>query len=223
MQPEDSKAHPSVRWTMIWVVLLAIPLVPFTIMTLSGSDPFLAWAGSVRDHAAITGAVCAFLLVTDVVLPIPSSFVAVVSGQALGMAGGGLLNWVAITAGHGAGYALARTWGRPLVERYVGARQLNNAERTWRHGATTALILSRPVPVLAESLAMFAGLVGFTPLKFLAIAAIANLPHSFLYSWAGSSSSDLSTLTPLLAAGVGVPTVGYLLFIAWNRMRGKAR
>lgn len=211
------------RWTVIWIVLLAIPLTPFTIMVLSGGDPFLAWVQSVEEHSGAAAAVCFILLISDVFLPIPSSFVAVVAGQALGTVGGGLLNWVAITAGHTIGFAVARAWGKPVVEKYVGSNQLGAAERTWRNGASMAVILSRPVPVLAESLAMFAGLVGFTPAKFIALAALANLPHSFLYSWAGAGATDLAKLTPLVAAGVGIPTGAYLLFMAWARFSGRAR
>src|SRR5690349_13072080 len=114
MRNEEMKLRQSARWVLVWICLLAIPLVPFTIMTASGHDPFLAMAESAEATSA-AAAVCFGLLAFDVLLPVPSSFVAVVSGKALGFAGGMALNWVGITLGHLLGFWLARSFGRPMV------------------------------------------------------------------------------------------------------------
>lgn len=220
MHTEEAQQSPTQslrRWVVLWVVLLAIPLVPFTIMMSMGHDPFAAWVESVRERATAAAIVCFILLASDVLLPVPSSLVALVSGQALGAAGGGLLNWVAITLGHLIGFALARRWGRPIAERFIGAEGLARAGGAWERGATVGLILSRPVPVLAEALSMFAGLTAFSPWRFALIAGLANLPHSFIYSWAGANIRDLQSLNVLVAAGVGAPAVAYLLFALWRR------
>lgn len=205
------EASKSARWIIIWICLLAIPLVPFTLMTMSGHDPFLALAESTKATSA-AAVVCFGLLATDVLLPVPSSFVAVVSGKALGLIGGTALNWVGITLGHLLGFWLARRFGRPIVVRFAGEAGTERAEDLWNRGRVIGIVLSRPVPVLAESLSMFAGLTSMDWKRYAMIIAMANLPHSFIYAWAGSSLHDLASLNLLIAAGVGVPSVAYLLF-----------
>jgi uncharacterized membrane protein YdjX (TVP38/TMEM64 family) len=217
---EHKKGSGFWRWVVVWVVLLAIPLVPFGIlMTVYEQDPFEVMVRAVEGKA-VAGLICFSLLASDVFLPIPSSMVAVVSGGALGALAGGLLNWISITVGHSIGFALARKWGRPLVERFVGAAALTEADRAWQRGATAGLIISRPIPVLAEALSMFAGLTGFSWKRFVLVALVANAPHSFIYSWAGARFHDAGSLSALVLAGVGVPTLGYLGFIYWSRVRG---
>lgn len=212
----SNSGNPRLGWLVIWAVLLAIPLVPFSVMTALGHDPFEALAGKVEGKWAAV-LVCFSLLASDVVLPIPSSFVAVVSGQALGALAGGMVNWIAITLGHFIGFALARRWGRGLAERLIGKKSLTEAGRTWTRGATLGLIFSRPVPVLAEAMSMFAGLSPISATRFFFVTALANLPHSFAYSFAGAQVRDLASLNILIAACVGVPTVAYLAFALVSR------
>ncbi len=207
------------RWGLLWAVLLAIPLVPFVILALStDQDPFELWLQSATHRAAVA-AIAFSLLAADVLLPVPSSFVAVVSGRALGVAGGGLLNWAAISLSHALGFVLARRWGRPWAERFVGANGLRRAADAWRHGSLTGLILTRPVPVLAEVMAMFAGLTPLPARTFALIVLIANLPHSLIYAWAGARLAGQASVTGLIAAGVGVPTAAYLIFALWRARR----
>jgi uncharacterized membrane protein YdjX (TVP38/TMEM64 family) len=156
------------------------------------------------------------LLSSDVFLPVPSSFVAVISGQALGTIGGGLLNWTSICLGHLIGFIVARRFGRPFVERFIGRGGMDQASLAWRLGAVPGLIISRPVPVLAEALSMFAGLGGVSTKHYLMIVSLANVPHSFIYSWAGARMHEAGSLGAVIAAGVGLPTAGYLIFVFWK-------
>jgi uncharacterized membrane protein YdjX (TVP38/TMEM64 family) len=205
------------NWVIIWLILLAIPIVPFAVLVIAGRDPFQLWAESVQGRGTAAAAVCFILLCADVLLPVPSSFVAVVSGQALGTAAGGILNWCGFTLGHAIGFLLSRAWGRPAARRFVGDEGLRRAGESWRGGATVAIILSRPIPVLAEAMSMFAGLTEFSFGRFAATIAVANIPHSFIYSWAGARVKDLASLNLLVAAGVGLPAAAYLLFMLARR------
>lgn len=217
--PQVERKRGLARWVVVWLVLLAIPLVPFAIlMGVSDRDPFEVLVEAIRGERA-AGLVCFALLASDVFLPIPSSLVAIVSGSAAGAVGGGILNWVAITIGHTIGFFVARRWGRPIVERFVGPQGLSRAESAWQQGATVGLIISRPIPVLAEALSMFAGLAGFSWRRFFAVALIANLPHSFIYSWAGARAMDAGSLGAITLAGVGVPAVAYGIFVLWKRTK----
>jgi len=207
---EKRTINKSFRWILVWIGLLAVPLVPFTIMTASGHDPFLALAESVEATSA-AAAVCFGLLSADVLLPVPSSFVAVISGKALGFVGGTALNWIAITLGHFIGFMLARRLGRPIVIRFAGEAGTDRAEDLWSRSSVLGIILSRPVPVLAESLSMYAGLTKMEWKKYLVIVGVANLPHSIIYAWAGARLHDLTSLNLLIAAGVGIPSIAYLI------------
>lgn len=207
------------RWIVIWLILLAIPIVPFAALVLGGGDPFESWARAVAGRPALAAAVCFSLLVSDVFLPIPSSLVSIVSGQSLGALAGGMVNWLGLSLGHAAGFLAARRWGRPLAARFVGSQGLKRAGDTSATGAAVALILTRPVPVLAEAFSMFAGLTSFGFGRFLAILLIANAPHSFIYSWAGAAFQHEAPERALglsLAVGVIIPASSYLTYVIWS-------
>lgn len=199
----------------IWTALLAIPIVPFALL---GEDAFLHLLDEKRGRAAVSAA-CFALLLSDVLLPVPSSLVAMVSGAMLGPLGGTALNWIAIVSGNALAFGLARRWGRPLALRLLGEGSLGRADEAWRAGAVAALALSRPIPVLAEAIAMDAGLRRMPPRRFLAVAAAANLPHAAIYAWAGARMKDGDALFAATVAAVGIPTIAWAIFRGWRHTR----
>jgi uncharacterized membrane protein YdjX (TVP38/TMEM64 family) len=77
--------------------------------------------------------------------------------------------------------------------------------------------------VLAEAVAMFAGLTSLAPARFAAIVALANLPHSFIYGWAGARfglNPSPAALGWAVGAGAAVPAAAYLLYALWRRRPG---
>lgn len=89
------------------------------------------------------------LLALDVVLPVPSSMVALLAVAMLGSVGGYLAIFVGLCLGAGLGYALGAGYLRLLSGR-LGLHQRQPGQLAYRLG-TLSLICLRGVPVLAET------------------------------------------------------------------------
>lgn len=62
-----------------------------------------------------------------------------------------------MTVGGMIAFALARRWGRPLAERFAGAEELSELEDTASTHGTWLVLLTRPLPVLAEAGVLLVG------------------------------------------------------------------
>jgi uncharacterized membrane protein YdjX (TVP38/TMEM64 family) len=208
MNAPDTKADKSLlRWAILGLLLCAAIIVPFVIWeeTLAGLSR--RWLESPSNAFALA-LVCALLLALDLFLPIPSSFVSAAAMAALGPAGGALAVASGMTVGALAGYALGRSGGSVLVERFVGRSELERAERLMaRHGAAM-LVVCRGVPVLAEASVVAAGAARMPYARFAWVTLAANFGLAAAYAFLSSfeASGVIAVITPF-ALGIAVPAV----------------
>ena len=178
--------------------LLAIPWVPSVERLLADPGPGTA--------AVIVG-----LLTIDLLLPVPSSLVMVLSGTVFGTVTGGLLALVGSLAGNCLGFELTRRFGRHGARRLVGAAELDQMGAVFdRHGAL-AILLSRPLPVMMETLSLVAGLSLMRRSTFFWASLAGTVPVAFLYALAGTWSIETGNLLPGLVILVSVLAAGWLL------------
>ena len=129
------------------------------------------------------------LLLGDVALPVPSSAVMVAHGALFGLLPGLGLSLVGGLGATMAGFALGRR-GRGAVQRIATTEQLARADRLLTRWGWLAIAVTRPVPVLAETVAVLAGT---SPMRWstavLAGAAGVTVP-AFLYAAAGAAVTE---------------------------------
>lgn len=126
------------------------------------------------------------LLVADVLLPVPSSLVMMAHGALFGVLGGTLLSLAGSTGASLLGFWLGRRGGN-LLERLVPAQQRERADDMLKRWGTLAIIVTRPVPLLAETIAIMAGTssMGWGSVALAALAG--SLPPALLYALTGAS------------------------------------
>ncbi|HEV3484443.1 MAG TPA: hypothetical protein VG106_03480, partial [Vicinamibacterales bacterium] len=111
------------RWALLWVIVVAVVLVPFFLF----EEQFNAFAADLTGGGtspAIAGAAIAALLTFDVLLPVPSSIVSTGAGVLLGFALGAAVVWLGMMAGCLVAYMLgARASG--AAQRFVGAESVD--------------------------------------------------------------------------------------------------
>lgn len=158
-----------------------------------------------------TAALVVLLLAVDLFLPVPSSLVMILSGVLFGVRWGGLLSLAGSLAGNYTGFELSRTYGRTLSRRLVGDAQLDRLGRVFdRHGAA-AIILSRPLPVLMETLSVVAGLSAMRRSTFVAASLVGTVPVVFAYAYAGALSIAVGSVFPALIGLMVVIAVGWAI------------
>jgi uncharacterized membrane protein YdjX (TVP38/TMEM64 family) len=127
------------------------------------------------------------LLIADVLLPVPSSLVMVAHGALFGVAIGTLLSLLGSTGAAVFGFWIGRRGGKWL-ERLVPLDERERANRLLERWGLLAVVVTRPIPLLAETVAIMAGA---SPLGWLGttLAALAgSLPPALLYALTGASA-----------------------------------
>ena len=146
------------------------------------------------------------LLIADVLLPVPSSLLMVAHGALFGVFGGTLLSLVGSLGASLFGFWLGRRGGR-LLERLVTPAERERADDMLKRWGTLAIIVTRPVPLLAETIAIMAGTSSMNWGSAALAALSGSLPPALLYALTGASvakfqNTALVFVFVLLVAGL---------------------
>ncbi|GIE44062.1 VTT domain-containing protein [Actinoplanes lobatus] len=167
------------RVWMLVAVVATVLLTVFLIVELAGvpvlTDP-RPLLGRVSVAAAVIGV---GLLVADAVLPVPSSVVMVALGATFGLAAGAALSLLGGLGGFAVGYVLGRR-SRNLLA--TGTPRSAGLVRRW---GLLAVVVSRPLPLVAETVAYTAGALGMRPAAAFAAAAAGTAGPAVAFSYAG--------------------------------------
>ena len=173
---------------------------------------FLDAAKDFVTHPGIGAALTVVgLLGGDVLLPVPSSLVMVMSGVLFGTLWGGLLSLAGSLAGNWFAFELMRRYGWRVCGRFVDEAEVKKVRPFFEKFGVAAIILSRPVPVLMETVSFAAGFLQMSRARFLAGSLLGTVPIAFIYARAGAASWQMSSLLPALVIIVCVPAVGWFL------------
>lgn len=159
-----------------------------------------------------SAAVMIGLLAADLFLPIPSSLIMVLSGAAFGVVGGSALSLVGSVGGEWLGFELVRRYGTRASQRMVGEEELTRMRDVMdRHGAA-AVVVTRALPVVMETMSVVAGLSHMSRWTFLASSLVGTVPVVVVYAYAGAVSREMSSVVPgvvMLIAVAGAAWVWY--------------
>jgi uncharacterized membrane protein YdjX (TVP38/TMEM64 family) len=152
------------------------------------------------------------LLASDVFLPVPSSLVMVLSGAAFGVIRGALIALAGSVLGEWLGFELVRRYGRRFAVRLVGEEDLVRFNRFFeRHGAV-AVVVTRPLPVVMETISVVAGLSRMRRAEFLIASILGTAPIVFVYAYAGAYSREAGSLVPAAVIIVALGSAGWLMY-----------
>lgn len=201
------------RWTLVSVALLALILVPFLLFEEQVTALAVKLTDSGQSRAYVAAAIGA-LLAFDVFLPIPSSILSVGAGALLGFLPGAAVVWAGMTAGCLLAYGVGSR-SAASATRLVGADGLARASALARTYGDYALVLCRPVPVLAEASIIFAGLVRVPWRRFVFLTAIANLGIAVGYAAVGAFSMTVDSTVIAFLGAVTLPGLAALILKWW--------
>jgi len=210
---------PRRRWILVALAIVTFIVVPFVVWEEAIFQASSAFLGSTSNRV-LAVAIVAGLLASDVLLPIPSSFVSGFAVVFLGPVLGASAIWLGMTLGAFGGYALGRSGGRPLVVRIVGVEELDRAEVMFRRFGKFVLVLGRGVPVLAEATVLAAGAMRLPLLEFAWVTAAAHAGLALAYALVlrlGFSGASQALLP--FALGILVPALAMAVF--WWVERGR--
>lgn len=181
------------------VFLLCIPFVIWgaDFMRWFTGDAAIAWIRGCGGWGwlAVIG-----LLMSDLILPIPSTPVMSAAGYLYGFFAGGFISATGSFAAGMTGYGLCRAFGKKAAARLAGERELSEHATLFQKSGPWLVALSRWMPVLPELIACLAGLTRMPVRIFAAALACGSLPLGFVYAAIGVSGRE----NPAFAIGLSV-------------------
>jgi membrane protein YqaA with SNARE-associated domain len=184
---------------VVILIALMFPILPFVVV---GELPGERWLSASDDNVRDFSVMATGLLVADVLLPIPSSLVITLTSARLGFGLGWLLCWLGLTLGNILGYVLGRFWPARFAPDFADQPAL------W------VLLLSRPVPILAEAMIIAAGAARTNFLLAMGACVVGNALYVAVLAAVGAALLAQQQTVWALVLVMLVPVVGWLL---WRR------
>ena len=202
------------RYTLIMALMIAFFLVLFFIVEALGV-PLLADPTPWMKHGGVLAAgIGVGLLIADVLLPVPSSLVMVAHGALFGVALGTLLSLLGSVGAALFGFAIGRRGGK-FLERVVTRDERTRADYLLSRWGALAIIVTRPVPLLAETVAIMAGASSLSWGKVVQASFAGSLPPALLYALTGAAVANFKSTA--LMFGVVLLVAGFFWFVG-NRV-----
>lgn len=195
---------------LVGAVLIAFLLVFLLAAALSAPilddpRPWLVGGGPVAAAVGIG------LLVADVVAPVPASLVMIAHGALFGAVLGAGLSLVGAVGAALAGYGLGRSAAAPLVRRVCSPAERERAAGWVRRWGLLAVVVSRPVPLLAETVAVVAGAERLGVWRTALGSVVGALPAAVLYALAGAHGGAGPAGVAVLAVVLGLAALLWLI------------
>jgi len=175
-------------WTIVATILgvalaLFLGAEAFDIPLLTDPTPTL-------EHGSVMSALVGVgLLIADVALPVPASLVMIAQGARFGVVVGTMLSLLGGTGAALVGFAIGRRGG-PLLARLVPAGERERADQLLERWGMVAIIVTRPVPLLAETTVIMAGASSMGWSRGVTAAVAGSLPAALLYALTGATAAS---------------------------------
>ncbi len=239
--PPTESGAPRPGRNRVWVR----PLVFLAAIVLSAV--LLYWSGLLgffMDHERMHGFIrslgawgfAGFILlqvVQVVAAPIPGEATGFIGGFLYGPVLGIILSTIGLTIGSYVAFSLSRTFGRPLVDKYVDPKVTSRFDYLLHHkGAFLVFLLFLLPGVPKDYLCYILGLGHLTTLEFLAIASTGRLLGTILLTLGGAYVRNHQYTQFFVLCGVAVVVVFLAiaykdrlerLFREWHDRRGGGR
>ncbi|MFM9011733.1 MAG: VTT domain-containing protein [Planctomycetota bacterium] len=198
---------------------IAVPLLPWLLWGARLDHAVAEWLDP-PPPAPLLAVAEVGILAADILLPVPSSLVTTLGGASLGVVTGTVCGWLGMTLGSLAGWLLGRGCARRGVAALDADARATLASRERQFGPLV-VVLTRPLPILAEAAALLAGAAAMPLTSFLAASASANLAIALAWSLAGSLGHGADSLQWVTVAAVAAPALVATLVAMRGRSSGR--
>ena len=209
-----------VRLVALVAVLLAVPLLVAAAWGQLLADDIARWQVSPPPDAVLSALVIG-VLAADLLLPVPSGPVMTLAGAQLGTFPAVGVTWLGLMLGSTIGFALGRYGGRPMLTRFVSRRDLTDLDAAGSRHGMWVLLVTRPMPILAEASVIVAGMMRTPWWPFLTVVAVGNLICSVIFCTLGDYAAANEWITTALFLSVVVPVLLLVGLRQWmHRQKG---
>jgi uncharacterized membrane protein YdjX (TVP38/TMEM64 family) len=148
-------------------------------------------------------------LTADIILPIPSSLIMILNGKILGAILGSLISFVSGLTSSMIGFYMGCR-SMPFVNRFFNVRERNAGNMFFEKYGNLAIVMSKSLPVISESLSVVAGTTSVSFRSFFLYSAAGHLTVSLAYGVIGSYAFSLDSKLVSGLVIFAVPVIGWL-------------
>ncbi|MEM7534907.1 MAG: VTT domain-containing protein [Chloroflexota bacterium] len=173
--------------------LFVFILVTFLLAEASNLNLFAGLTQTMNTASIGVALIGVVTLVADIILPVPSSLVMIANGSLFGTFVGTCLSVIGSVGASAVGFWLGRQ-SQPLIARFVSPEEKTHAHELLREWGTIAIIATRPVPLLAETMMIAAGgsTMKWRTMLWATLAGV--LPLSLLYALTGAAVANFNSM-----------------------------
>ncbi|MBV7333047.1 VTT domain-containing protein [Chloroflexi bacterium TSY] len=194
-------------WTIVGVVFFFFATLFLVVEWLNPA--FLDDPQSMMNQGSATAALVGIvLLVADVLLPVPSSFVMIANGMLYGIALGTLLSLIGYTSSSLVGFLIGRH-SIAILTHLVPPHEQQRANQLLEQWGWLAVLVTRPLPLLAETTSIMAGASTMSSKTMMLATVSGSFPIALLYAITGATAAQWDSV--LLAFGISVFIAGIFL------------
>ncbi len=222
MVPSRLKKPNNLRAIQIlkWLVFLLISAALWT-----WRYQFLEILSLVREKDALVAYLQSFgawmpLLLSSVIVlqvvvaAIPGHLLYAAGGYTYGFVGGFLLSWTITVLAGQLTFAMARKWGKPLVDRFASGTEVERWQLAAKGRGFTFFLIAFMIPIFpADLMTYVAGLSSIAARSFLAANLLGRIPVVVIMTLVGSHGLQL-TLPVWIAAGL----ISVIAFLALRHL-----
>ncbi len=201
--------HVAVVVALMAAFVIGSKLVVENLLGIALEPMVLQWMSTAGVGTATA---VVLLLAADIVLPVPSSIVMVLSGAAFGVVKGAAVALIGSVAGEWLGFEVVRRYGRRASRTLVSDDDLARFDAIFRRHGAVAVVVTRALPVVMETMSLVAGLMQMPRATFLGASILGTAPIVLVYAWAGARSRDTGSLVPAVIMLLAVAGLGWVLY-----------
>lgn len=202
------------RSILLLTLVLLVPIIPFLAFGDQLESTIEAWTHEDLPAGTAFGVIFGSLA-SDIFLPVPSSVICTFAGNRFGIVSGGLVSWLGLTVGSIAGYGLAYLFGLPLAKKLSDEQSLTRSQELSNRFGPWLVVMTRPVPVLAEATILWLGIQRVKWNTLLLPLAISNFAIAFGYAIFGRIAGDQGWFLPALIIAAAAPLVLWIVVQRW--------
>lgn len=207
------------RHLLIAAVLAGIFLTGFWLLPVISIPAFENPAMAAESAPGILLATISIaILVSDVVLPVPSSVVMLANGVFFGFLWGSGVSLLGAMGASLLGFRFGRV-GAHFTERRIPASERARFDALLRQWGILLIAVTRPVPIVAETVSILAGTSSMRFPEYAFASLLGALPTAVLYAAAGSGFRPAVGGVGQIVALIGVALLAFGGHAAQKRFR----
>ncbi len=192
--------------TTIAILIIASFLVVEALQIPFLTDP----SGRMGEGGWIAASIGGGLLLADVFLPIPSSVIMITHGAIFGIMVGFALSFTASVGGALIGWWIGNR-GVRWMNRIISPLEREQANAFIARYGILAVVISRLIPIVAETVAIMAGTTNLGWRRFLIATSIGAVPPALIYAVAGAATVDFASGSLVAACVVMLAAVSWFV------------